>query len=135
MALQRETFHASYNPDLFLRQLRLRSVTRVPFFLKTLTLILDIFTLWFSTKYAFQSMCLRWTVSNTQDHQRYCCFFSYLTFTAQKMKFSIKNFVSKCDQIRSFLRIWSHLWRNPLWKTSFFIQYCVINLDSFYRGN
>ena len=29
--------------------------------------------------------------------------------TAQKMKFSIKNFVSKCDQIRRNLRIWSHL--------------------------
>ena len=29
--------------------------------------------------------------------------------TAQKMKFSIKNFFSKCDQIRSLLRIWSHL--------------------------
>ena len=25
------------------------------------------------------------------------------------MKFSIKNFFSKCDQIRSFLRICSHL--------------------------
>ena len=25
------------------------------------------------------------------------------------MKFSIKDFFSKCDQIRSFLRIWSHL--------------------------
>ena len=29
-------------------------------------------------------------------------------FTAQKMKFSMKNF-SKCDQIRCFLRIWSQL--------------------------
>ena len=29
--------------------------------------------------------------------------------TAQKVKFSIKDFLSKCDQIRSFLRIWSHL--------------------------
>ena len=28
---------------------------------------------------------------------------------AQKMKFSTKDFISKCDQIRSFLRIWSHL--------------------------
>ena len=28
--------------------------------------------------------------------------------TAQKMKFSIKDFFSKCDKIRSFLRIWSH---------------------------
>ena len=30
-------------------------------------------------------------------------------YTAQNMKFSIKDFSSKCDQIRSFLRIWSHL--------------------------
>ena len=29
--------------------------------------------------------------------------------TAQKMKFSIKDFFSKCDQIHSFLRIWLHL--------------------------
>ena len=29
--------------------------------------------------------------------------------TTQKMKFSIKDFFSKCDQIRSFLWIWSHL--------------------------
>ena len=28
---------------------------------------------------------------------------------AQKMKFSIKDFFSKCDQIRRFLRIWSYL--------------------------
>ena len=31
------------------------------------------------------------------------------THTAQKMKFSAKNFFSKCDQICSFLRFWSHL--------------------------
>ena len=30
-------------------------------------------------------------------------------FTAQKMKFSITDFFSKCDQIRRKLRIWSHL--------------------------
>ena len=34
--------------------------------------------------------------------------------TAQKMKFSIKNFVIKCDQIRSFLWIWSHLLKKSL---------------------
>ena len=27
---------------------------------------------------------------------------TYLTFTAQKMKFSIKDFFSKCDQTRGF---------------------------------
>ena len=34
-------------------------------------------------------------------------------YTAQKVKFSIKNFFSKCDQIRRKLRIWSQLQRNP----------------------
>ena len=30
------------------------------------------------------------------------------------MKFSIKDFISKCDQIPSFLRIWSHLLKKSL---------------------
>ena len=30
----------------------------------------------------------------------------------KKMKFSIKDFLSKCDQIRRKLRIWSHLMEN-----------------------
>ena len=33
----------------------------------------------------------------------------YLKFTAQKMKFSINDFFSICDQICSLMRIWSHL--------------------------
>ena len=37
------------------------------------------------------------------------------------MKFSIKDFFSECDQIRSFLRIWSHLLKKCLLKTSFFV--------------
>ena len=32
----------------------------------------------------------------------------------KKMKFSIKDFFSKCDQILSFLRIWSHLLKKSL---------------------
>ena len=42
--------------------------------------------------------------------------------TAQKMKFSIKDLSSKCDQIRSLLRIWSHLLEKSLKETSFFVQ-------------
>ena len=38
---------------------------------------------------------------------------NYEKCTAQKMKFSIKDFFSKCDQIRRKLGIWSHLLRNP----------------------
>ena len=38
-------------------------------------------------------------------------------FNAQKMKFSIKDFFSECDQI--------HIsWINPKWKTPFFYSVC-----------
>ena len=37
-----------------------------------------------------------------------------LTDTAQKMKFSIMEFFSKCDRTRSFLRIWPHLLKKSL---------------------
>ena len=39
--------------------------------------------------------------------------------TAQKMKFSIKNFFSKYDQTRSFSGFGHSNCRNPKWKTSF----------------
>ena len=45
---------------------------------------------------------------------------SYTTYTAQKMKFSIKDFFSKSDQIRSFLRIWSHLLKISLMENFIF---------------
>ena len=40
--------------------------------------------------------------------------------TVQKMKFTIKNFFSKCDQIRKKLRIWSHLLKKSLMKNFIF---------------
>ena len=49
--------------------------------------------------------------------------------TAQKMKFSIKDFFSKCDQIRSFLLIWLHLLKK------FFMEnfiFCAV-AESWYR--
>ena len=42
------------------------------------------------------------------------------SLTAQKIKLSIKDFFSKCDQIRSFLRIWSHLLRKSLMENFIF---------------
>ena len=42
--------------------------------------------------------------------------------TGQKMKFSIMDFSSKCDQIHRKLRIWSHLLEKSVMKTSFFVQ-------------
>ena len=40
--------------------------------------------------------------------------------TAQKMKFSIKGFFSKCDQIRWKFRIWSPLLNKSLMENSIF---------------
>ena len=51
------------------------------------------------------------------------CFDSY---TAQKVKFSIEEFFSKCDQIHRNLRIWSHLLRKSLTEH---LSFCtVLNL-------
>ena len=43
-----------------------------------------------------------------------------LQYTAQKMKFSIKNFFSNCNQICNFLRIWSHLLKKSLMQNFIF---------------
>ena len=43
--------------------------------------------------------------------------------TAHKMMFFIKDFFSKCDQIRSFLRIWSHLIKKSLMEN---IIFCAV---------
>ena len=39
---------------------------------------------------------------------------NYIILVHKKMKFSIKDFFSKCDQIRRRLRIWSHLLKKSL---------------------
>ena len=45
----------------------------------------------------------------------------YLYFSnAQKVKFLIKDFPSKCDQVHSFLLIWSHLLKESLMENSIF---------------
>ena len=41
-------------------------------------------------------------------------------YTAQNMKFTIKNFFSKCDQLSRKLRIWSHLLNKSLVKNFIF---------------
>ena len=40
--------------------------------------------------------------------------------TAQEIKFFIKDLFSKCEQISSFLRIWSHLLKKILMEKLFF---------------
>ena len=43
-------------------------------------------------------------------------------FTAQKMKFSIKDFFSKCDHIHKKVRIWSHLTKKSLLENFIFCE-------------
>ena len=52
------------------------------------------------------------------------------TATAQKMKFSIKDFFSKCDQISSFLQIWSNLLKKCLMKNLIFCAVSVFEIDA-----
>ena len=40
--------------------------------------------------------------------------------TGQKMTFSIADFFSKCDQIRRFLQIWSHLLKKSVMENFIF---------------
>ena len=46
----------------------------------------------------------------------------FIIITAQKMKFSIRDFSSKCDQILRKLQIWSHLLEKSLMEK--FIFFC-----------
>ena len=44
-------------------------------------------------------------------------------FAAQKMKFSIKDFFRKCDQIHRKPRNWSHLLKKSLMENFIFVQW------------
>ena len=50
--------------------------------------------------------------------------FNIARVTTQKMKFSIKDFFSECDQIRRKLRIWSHLLKKSFMANFIF---CAVN--------
>ena len=50
--------------------------------------------------------------------------------TVQKMKFSIKDFFSKCDQIRRLLRIWWNLLKKPLVEIFIFsVVSCITRIN------
>ena len=66
-------------------------------------------------------------VSFDYVHFNFLFNFAYIenssTLTAQKIKFSIKAFFSKCKQIRNFLRIWPHLLRKSFMEN---IIFCAV---------
>ena len=71
-------------------------------------------------------------LSFVNKHDFHSEHFSNLLTTTQKMKFSIKNFFSKCDQIRSFLRICSRLLKKSLMESLIFcaVQFVGILLSN-----
>ena len=62
-----------------------------------------------------------------------------LPYTAQKMKFSIKDYFTKCDQICSFLRIWSQLLKKSFIENFIFcavlVVYVALNVADIARNN
>ena len=52
--------------------------------------------------------------------------------TAQKMRFSIPDFFSKCDQTCSFLWIWAHLLKKSLMENFSFCAVCIGFLYAWY---
>ena len=55
--------------------------------------------------------------------------------TAQKMKFSIKDIFSKCDQIRSFLQTWSQLLKKSLTENFIFCAASLVIFHTNFLGN
>ena len=58
----------------------------------------------------------------------------FMDYTAQKMKFSIEDFFSKCDQIRRKLRIWSHLLKKSLIENFIFCAVLALSTLKFAKS-
>ena len=70
--------------------------------------------------------CDRKVLQSMEGITRWCSkLLQSVKITEQKMKFSIKDFFSKCDQIRSSKGIWSHLLEKSFMEDSIF---CAVNL-------
>ena len=81
--------------------------------------------LWFQSSFAHNFCLVRQCIFETPSENRKLrsysgIYISTFIVTAQKMKFSIKDFISKYDQIYSFLRIWSHLLKKSLMENFIF---------------
>ena len=70
----------------------------------------------FTGKYLCRSLFFNKLINFMKKWLRYKC------FSLQKIKFSVKDFFSKCDQIYSFLGIWSHLMKKFLLENFIFCE-------------
>ena len=60
----------------------------------------------------YEKLVMKQVVEFIDNHELYQS--TAQSGTVQKMNFSFKYFFSKCDQVHSFLRIWSHLLKKSL---------------------
>ena len=80
-------------------------------------------TFCYSVTFLEQLLLQHWQTDASElkkKHQPFKYISMSCKFTTQKMKISIKDFFSKCDQIGSFLRIWSHLLKKSLMESFIF---------------
>ena len=61
-----------------------------------------------------------WKLNSLLDYEAEVAFPFEKHINPEKMKFSIKDFFSKCNQIRRKLRIWSHLLKKCLMENFIF---------------
>ena len=98
------------------------------FAVKNLRMAQKSFTRLFNKKIVWRRVLLK--IDLTSDLTSLLCSIN----TAQKMKFSIKDFFSKCDQIRSFLRMWSHLLKKFLMKNFIFCASLFLSVIAYISG-
>ena len=80
---------------------------------------------------------LQVVLDNTAYIGSFCAKFWYVYFfyCTKKMKFSIKDFLIKCDQIHRKLRIWSHLLKKPLIENFIFCAVFMADKQSAHLTN
>ena len=111
--------------------------------IKLIVKIVDAFNELETRSWRFRSRYLQ-SAAILKKKLRYKCFFfkkffripllkmpsydSFWTTTLHKLKFFIKDFFSKCDQMHSFLWIWSHLLKKSIMENFIF---CAVPAPNF----
>ena len=105
--------HWSYLPKIsWMESFTFYAVEIIFFFATFLKIILHAFSTW-EKKYVWQTLAFtKFFFAGCQKTEN----------TAQKMKFSIKDFFSKYDQIHRKLQIWSHLLKKFLMEKLHFLS-------------
>ena len=102
---------APFLPRYFVK----RNCQKHSYFVRSICILSEVF------KIAFLRIPFLWNTSSA-------CFCLVHIYIAQKMKFSIKDFFIKCNQMRRKLWIWSHLLKKSLME-NFIFRAVIIDSD------